>query len=235
MTMQDVGKQSLQFQFLAGATDLFGIAKRSSDVVAKTESITQKELRDTNLVAIVFSALAVEAFLNELAILDWTSSNEPSLVALDPRLKVLQRFLQLAEESNLQSPGKLLLAHEILGVQLETGQQPFQDYHLLKQLRDSIVHSKPTSVEMRREPIEFHSSRKKLLRALQSRGLLSYAPAQRSRPFLDWLDSTNLARWATEAASGIIIKTIEALPEGGFKDAVALLYRDFYLSETNIR
>lgn len=230
--MSNEENQKLRFQFYAGATDLFGIAKRTADLVESSVSLSNKELRDSNLVAIVFSALAVEAFLNELTILDgWTSREIPSLVALDDRLKALQRVLKLAEEGNLQAPSKLHLAHEILGQKLENGRQPFQDYYLLKQLRDSIVHSKPTSVQMTRDPIEFRPVREKLLLSLQSRGLLSHDITKSARGFLDWLDNRSLARWATRAASGIVLKTIEALPEGQFKEAAALFYREFSLSE----
>jgi hypothetical protein len=237
MTMPDAGKQNLQFQFMAGATDLFGIAKRCSDIAATTDEISKKDLRDNNLVAIMFSALAVEAFLNELGTIDASSQKgsgsdyKPSLVAIDSRLEALQRVLRLAEESNLQSLGKIQLAHEILGLKLENGQQPFQDYRLLKQLRDSIAHSKPSNVVITTEPIEFQSSREKLLQALYSRKLLSYKPSERGQGLLDWLDGKNLAQWAIKAASKMVIKIIEALPTGEFKEAIVLFYRDFYLNK----
>jgi hypothetical protein len=176
----------------------------------------------------VFAALSVEAFFNELPTLDgWQSEDKPSLVALDERLKALRRVLELAEDHNIQSTGKLQLAHEILGRPVSRGDPPLQGYALLKQFRDAVVHAKPSSIAVY-TTAEFESSRRKVLDALLSRGLLMDDPAKRGQPFLDWLNSPALGRWAIKTAAVVVIMTLDALPAGDFKDGLAImLYRDF--------
>jgi hypothetical protein len=156
--------------FLGGATDLFRVAAQA---VQSAPSEPEKKTRDSNLIAVVFAALSVEAFFNEFATLDYSGGQVPSLVNLDDRLKTLSRILELAEDSNLQSTAKLLLAHEILGKPLDRGSSSFQEYRFLKQLRDSIVHAHPTTTTVLwSKPVEFRSSRQKLIDGLHSRGLL---------------------------------------------------------------
>jgi hypothetical protein len=220
--------RGLRVRFLGGATDLLGIAKRAVKSIPPGAVIADDKVRDSNLVAIVFAALAVEGFLNELATLDWSSEQRPSLVDLDDRLKALRRVLSLADDHNVQPVVTLLLAHEILGRPIDRGDSPFQEYFLLKQLRDSIVHARPSTVTvLASTPVEFQSSRDKVLRALQSRGLLSSDPAKKGQPFLEWLNSPSLGRWAVLTATAIVSATLEALPQGDFKVATSVLYRDF--------
>ena len=216
----------LRFRFLAGAIDLFRVAAQAAE---SAPAEPEKETRDSNLVSVVFAALSVEAFLNELATLDyWESEQVPSLVILDDRLKALSRVLDLAEESNFQSTAKLLLTHEALGKPLNRGDSPFQEYHFLKQLRDSIVHSHPTTSTLRwSEPIEIRSSRQKLIDGLRSRDLLRAGHESGGRGLLDWLSSPTLGQWAVRTAAVTVSMTVDALPQGDFRDSTALLYRDF--------
>jgi hypothetical protein len=217
--------RGLKFKFLAGATDLFHVAAQA---VESTPAEPEKRTRDSNLIAVVFSALSVEAFLNELATLDYWQEQAPSLVNLDDRLKAMARVLELAEESNLQSPAKLLLAHEILGKPLDRGSSSFQEYHFLKQLRDSIVHAHPTtSTLMWSKPVEIRSSRQKLIDGLRTRGLLRAGHEKRGQRLLDWLSSPKLGEWAVRTAATTVAMTVEALPQGDFRDTTAILYREF--------
>ncbi len=80
---------------------------------------------------------------------------------------------------------------------------------------------------------KFQSSQEKMLRALQSKGLLSFDPTRRGQPFLDWLSSPSLGYWAVQTASSTVSATLEALPDGAFKEATSLLYRDFLAPNSN--
>ncbi len=110
----------IKFRFLAGANDLLGIAKRALESIPAEAVLSStprrgephaKRVRDGNVVAVVFAALAVEGFLNELAGIDFSSGEQqPSLVNLNDRLKSLQRVLTLAQDSRIQPVGILQLA-----------------------------------------------------------------------------------------------------------------------------
>ena len=242
-TVHETKRHKVRFGHSSGSVELFLVAKRAADYLAKDIAVSEKGIRDENLIAIVFSVLAVEGFLNDLSTLDGSRDEQPSIVDCDDRLKSLQRVLTIAEEANLHSLDKLKLAHEILGKPIDFGRQPVQDYQLLKQLRDAIVHPKPSSTTMVTEvtsppsPPKFLQSKDKLIRALQSRDLLATDPSGLGQGFLYWLNRRKLAQWAVETASAIVTMTIESLPRGDFRLGVALLlYRDFFLgNETKLK
>jgi hypothetical protein len=231
--MEEKKIHKVQHTFDSGTIELFEIARRAAKRMSPDDTNPGKKSADDALIAIIFSAISVEAFLNDLATLDWQIiDGPPSLIALDGQLQAMRRFLKIAEESNMQPTSKLLLLHDILGKQLDQGRLPLQDYILLKQLRDAIVHAKPSTVTTTLGPlVEFDSSRKKILRALESRGLLPCDPSSSARHFLAWLANASLANWAVKSASTIVLSTIEALPVSEFKDTFQVMYRDFKLNE----
>ncbi len=216
-----------RFRYPAGAEILFGIAKHMADsVVAEQASLSPDEIRDRNLIAITFSAFAIEGFLDELGMY-----YAPARDVKQNRLKVLHRVLALAEEGNLKSSAKLMLTHEILGKPLELGRQPLQDYQLLQQLRHSIVHPKTKTETIELPSFELLSSRSGLLKRLHSKKLLVDDPKLKGQWFLNWFTSPKLGRWALETASSIIVTTIEALPMGDCKMSMAVVLRECFLGD----
>ena len=234
-------RNELRFGHPSGSAELFLVAKRAADYLAKDNTVSEKGIRDENLIAIVFSVLAVEGFLNDLSSFDLYVNGQPAVADRDDHLKSLRRVMVLAEDANLQSLDKLKLAHEILGKPIDSGRRPIQDYQLLKQLRDAIVHPKPSSTtiitELTSPPSspQFHQSRKKLLQALNSRGLLATDPSRRGQGFLYWLNGRKLAQWAVETASSIITATIESLPRGDYKKGMAAMCREFFLGNETMK
>lgn len=236
----EVENGGVRFSHTGEAVELFLVAKRAADHLASDGSISEKGIRDENLIAIVFSVLAVEGFLNDLSTLSPVVSQNGewySLIDRDSRLQSLRRVLALAENANLHALDKLKFAHEILGKPIDPGRAPIQDYQLLKKLRDAIAHPKPSSttiVEDRTvtpKKVKFISSKQELLRALHSRGLLAKEPSSRGQGFLRWLDGRGLAGWALKTASAIVMMTIESLPPGDFRQGVTFLFKEFFLTD----
>lgn len=229
--------ERIRIPHTAGSGDLFLIARRAADGLKKENLASNKTVCDDNLVAIVFSVLAVEGFLNELASLDFRKGDDnSSVIDSDSRLKVLRRVMDLAEDAKLQSLEKIRLAHEVLDVPIDPGMPPFQDYQLLKELRDAIVHPKPSSSIITKgkasdSKLQIKSSKSNLLRALQSRHLLTVDPGRHGKGFINWLDCKDLAPWAIRTASNVVVSTIAALPSGWFRFGVAAIHRAFFLGD----
>lgn len=217
----------LRSRYPAGAVILFGIAKHVADsIVVEHASLSPDEIRDRNLIAITFSAFAVEGFIDELG-----EYYAPARFVKQNRLKVLHRVLSLAEEGNLRTLSKLMLIHEILGKPLELGHQPLQDYQLLQQLRHSIVHPKTTTEVVELPSFKSLTPISSLLKRLHSKILLVDDPKRMSQWFLNWLTSPKLGRWALETAAKVIVTTIEALPTGDCKMAMAVTFRECFLGD----
>ncbi len=232
--------KGFRFEHTAGAIELFLVAKRAAEHLASDGSISDRRIHDQNLIAIVFSALAVEGFLNDISTLSpivFQNGEWYSLIDRDSRLQSLRRVMALAENANLQALDKLKLAHEVLGKPIDSGRAPIQDYQLLKKLRDAIAHPKPSNTTVIEDQaatpklIKFISSKQDLLQALHSRGLLAKDPSSRGQGFLYWLDGTGLAGWAVETASAVVTMTIEALPPGDFRQGVTFVFKEFFVND----
>jgi hypothetical protein len=216
-----------KFQSTYGANDLIRIA-RSASKLAQSEALDHSNrVRDHNLISVVFAALSVEAFLNELPVLDWEREGVASIAALDERVRTVRGTLKLAEEGKMSSTLKLLVVHEVLGRPLDKGASLYQDFDLLKSLRDAIVHSKPSFFTVSIEPLVIRSSDHKWVRPLQSRNLLSDDDQTQGRRLFEMLSGDSVAPWAVKVASQTVTATLENLPEGEYSWAVAVFFREF--------
>jgi hypothetical protein len=217
----------LKFPLSSGANDLIRVARDAAARVPSEPFSPPYKFRHSSLTGVVFAALSVEGFLNELPELDWMTEGQPSLAALNKQVQTMRRMLAYAEEANSPTAMKLLLMHEALGQPLDCGAAAFQDFYLLKQLRDAIVHPKSSNITVSFDPVEFRSSHAKLLRALQSRGLLFEDPTKQGLPFFVWLSGDAVAAWAVKVASSTVIATLEALPAGDFRLGASAYFLEF--------
>jgi hypothetical protein len=141
-----------------------------------------------SLVAIIFSAASLEAFIAEVAFLiECLAEDYPSLAKLGA-------VLNDAEESQVQARGKYLIAKAILGNGFDRGTNPYQDFDLLIRIRNAITHMKPDIV--RDDP-------HKLVASLQSRGLCK-AEDFPNNSWMDQIATIPTALWACNVASSMI-------------------------------
>lgn len=147
---------------------------------------------DDAVTAIVFAAASSEAFINELR----EMAEVYGRMGNDEALKTLSVVLQDAEESRLSITTKYVLAKRFLtGATYDRGGQLFQDFSLLVELRNVLMHTRP------RELNNLSSRDQKLLERLVSRGLIE---KNYSQNFLDNLANPNVARFSCNAAAAII-------------------------------
>lgn len=201
------------FEFLSLASEARDRAKQVT-ATASPGTLPSGEA----LGAILFSALATEAFINELPEAAARDADLPPDVDIPglQNLADLAATLDLIEEAQGQIDLKYQLASKILtGKTLDPGKAPFQDFANLIKLRNDLVHPRHrdrTRSTGHVEPIS------KVVRVLQRRGLTTTRGRQPHDPRggASWLleiESSGVANWAYAAAREIITALIEMLPD----------------------
>jgi hypothetical protein len=171
------------------------------------------------LITIVFSALGVEAFINELAEMAQRDADMAQGYEPEPRsteqLRDLAARLTALENTREQVQRKYQTASEILsGRPFDQGSQPFQDFHDLMQLRDALVHPRHRDTTDRAGHI---SSSHRVVRRLQQMG---YTRTRGRQPddipggmsWLNMLETTRPATWAYQAACNMVTAVGNMLP-----------------------
>ena len=177
--------------------NLLSIAKRAAE-----RSI---DYQPYAIIAIVFSAIAIEGFVNDLlADVSWVPLDE-----LDPPLRQLQELAAAAGIEDRHTPlfRKISVIYVALtGKRCDTGRQPFQDLDLLLDLRNSLVHSRPETlnVEKANSPsgVSTHHQVQpaKLAVRLAQRGIVPSPPKEVLTSLLAILHHPNAAAWAYNTA-----------------------------------
>lgn len=206
------------------AGGLFGVA-----VAAYTDA------RDTpdagvryrlSLSAVVFSAIALEAFINELAEYAAMSSDKAS-----PEVGNFAALARQVEEAHGSIALKFLLASALLGGQsYDRGAQPYQDFDLLVAVRNAIVHHKPEDrIQGQQEEDDGHTPGvvpRALTRRLHSRGLIG-AELLDQAAFLHHVATPTVAAWACDAAANMVRALVDMLPPSAFARSMQFQTRPF--------
>jgi hypothetical protein len=192
------------------AGGLFSAARAASERMHAAPERAGDVCTTDSLIAIVFAAASVEGFLNELAELARSLNNNVA----NPGFEKVDRFGKLAvdaEESRASAKFKFRLAEAVFeSATMSKGTQPYQDLCLLIDLRNALIHLKP-------------SSREGILKQLEGRNLL----ADELTDNVSWLRRATTratAEWALKTADSAIEYLARLVPEGSFKVLVNLAY-----------
>jgi hypothetical protein len=192
------------------------LAAQSRDRAQQAAASSQGQPTSEALTAILFSALATEALINELP--------EAAARSVDPHLDVpgldtladLAATLDMTEKAQGQIDLKYQLASKILsGKTFPPGEAPFQDFANLVTLRNELVHPRHrdrTTVAGHVEPVS------RVVRDLQQRGLTTTKGRREGdvpggTSWLGELKSSGVASWGYKAAREIIIALLRMLPD----------------------
>lgn len=194
-------------------------AYEQADAYAKTkghQAPGESALKSTDTLvrAAVFSALALESFINELfcraEILHDTGAQDDEIRLLCGLNKAV------GEKVKSNTMGKFSLAYVALtGGAYNAGTLPFQNFEALIRLRHNLVHSVPRSVRTVVDG-EATTEELKILDQLPSRLV------KRDAGFVDWimkLKSPDTEKWACETAAETVRATIDQIPDGLFRDS----------------
>jgi hypothetical protein len=170
------------------------------------------------IIAILISALAAEAFINELGPLidadarHWDEERLPEKVALVDLAAVLDEVEMGHGTTGLKYQ---MAAKTLTGRTFDLSTNPLQDFRELCKLRNLLAHLRPGDMldeEGNVVPAE------KVTVAFQQRGLTHNRPPRRraaQTPGISWLNelqTDRMAQWAYETACAIIGAVIDMLP-----------------------
>jgi hypothetical protein len=169
------------------------------------------------LAAILFSAIATEAFINdlgEIAEIDGRDAEEIQLPAAY-MLADLAAVLASIEADKGGVQLKYHMAYRVLtGRAFQVNSPPFQDFNLLMRVRNLLVHPRQGDQHSEHGHIEPAS---RDIRTLQQRGLTQTRGRRPGDPGggMSWMNelyTERMATWAHATARDIIVAVIEELP-----------------------
>jgi hypothetical protein len=195
---------------------LWSMAKISWDRAAQFSCDHPERQPSDALVAIILAAATAECFINELAELvrlDFEGNSRQFLSA--GKLEFLKRF-DLEEKGRGRILEKYCIAALTLsGKQLIKDKNPYQDFKLLVDVRNYIIHLRP---RQRLVPDVGFPLPEAIL-GLEKRGLTFKPKWWRDYSWVDAISTVEMAEWSCQTARNMIIDIHNRLPPG--KDSIS--------------
>jgi len=191
--------------YLLNASILFGIARGA--------------YQDSKaLVAIVFSVVALEAFINEMA--EMASGAMPKAETEPQKIATFAEILKYVGDSRGSLEMKYNLAKWVCTGQFyEKDAKPYRDFADLIATRNALIHYKVLDKITFAEDGSASMAEPKILKRLESKGILTDIPARLNVAWIERVGTPETARWACETAAAMVQSTIASLPEGLCKRA----------------
>jgi hypothetical protein len=182
---------------------------------------TEPRLSNDALTAIVMAAASTEAFVNEFPEYAPLMYSVLGPTEAPDAVTAVVQVLQELEESRVPVTTKYLVASQVLiGKAFNTGAAPYQDFKLLIDLRNAIMHIKPTR-EGDRHP------GKRIADVLGQRGLALPNTGPGTLSWFDRIKTPMVASWAHDAALDTIRATLALVPVHPVYDPLDS-YRGFF-------
>jgi hypothetical protein len=200
---------------------LFGLAKRAHERCGGAGRPI--DASEAALTAVLFAALAAEAFLNELA--DLAEQFGRAGIGDPPAVKAFAAAIGEAEKSRASPRLKLQVAAFFLaGAPLDRGAQPYQDFDLLLTIRDFVVHHKPVHFTWRDGVA--HTDHAGLFRELRARNLVEERDPQMAASLLGDVSRPAVAAWAIGAGARVVQELVARIPGGALSEFAKATYKD---------
>jgi hypothetical protein len=185
--------------------------------------------KDDAIISVLFAVISAEAFINELAYISGNRSLSEVLSSADGSRASLETMYQIAKRV-------------LSGTPFKKGEAPFQDFHLLLQLRNAIVHFRPQP-EVKKDKqgrtvpaetqIENHLRSKGIL---ASQNVLTKQHNTTSQIITDWtyrISTKAVALWACNSTAAIVQDILQSLPPP--QDVVAEMVLKIYSDAFQVR
>ena len=176
-------------------------------------------LTTDSIVAIVMAAASTEAFINELAE-HIALFRAAQMEGLTQSMVTCSDALVELEDSKAPVTVKYLIASQILGSPFARDAAPFQDFAMLIQLRNAIMHAKPATKESSHQGT-------KITDVLAQRGIATSLEPGVHFAWFNRLEVPDVARWACDAARSIILGVIDLIPTRSEHDPLTWMGKSF--------
>jgi hypothetical protein len=195
---------------------LFGIAKQAYERAKAAAKHDRSHASNEPLISIVFAAAAAEAFINEIG----------ELASLLPEPDQVQNVARLLSEARGNTKLKFLLVKLALtGKPYDKGANPYQDFAILINLRNSLMHLKFDRIESVKIN-EVRVQHPRVINNLSSKNVLAQFEDDKN-VIASWLlrvSTPAVARWACNATAGIVKDVVESIPDSELRRQVHLYY-----------
>ncbi len=190
--------------FIVDSYHFYQIAK---DGYLKASQGFEIHRQNDALISIIFSALALEAFINEvLSIAKDVKASGETEAFLDKLIDAIDE--SPSKKKNTQE--KFMLASQALDSGFKKGGNPYQNFADLFKLRDCLVHLKPEDRIEEGENGEVKYLGRKLTERLRSKGIFQEYTQLESMTLL--VSTAKAALWACNTASEMINAILDKIP-----------------------
>ncbi|HCF28823.1 MAG TPA: hypothetical protein DEV81_16825 [Cyanobacteria bacterium UBA11049] len=209
--------------FIIDSYHFYNIAKES--YYKAQQGFTIHRQNDA-LVAIIFAALSLEAFINELGHL---ATEAKASGHEEDFLNGLINAIEESQESKKKSTlDKFMMASVALSNKFDKGKHPYQDFADLFKLRDCLVHLKPQDRLTIDEDSNWFYSGRKLIDRLRSKGIFQEHTQIKSITLL--VSTAKAAKWACDTVSAMVSAILDSIPNSEFSkdNQVIALYKNMF-------
>ena len=207
---------------------LFGIAKQAYErAMAETEDDDRSWKSQEPLISVLFAAATLEAFVNEIGEMASQPSFPDPEFGQDPaQVQNLAYLLSEVIDARGNINLKFLTAKLALtGKTFDKGMNPYQDFAILIDLRNSLMHLKfdrINSIKVNEVDI-VHPN---VINKLQSKNILAQFDngENAAATWFMKVGTPAVARWACNTTVEIIKDIVESIPQSGFRSTIDLIY-----------
>lgn len=165
------------------------------------------------LVAIIFAALSLEAFINELGVL---AINAKASGHSQDLLDQLINAIDESQGNKRNTREKFMKVSEALSNKFDQGKNPYQDFADLFRLRDCLVHLKPEDQLEIDQDNKWTYSGRKLIDRLRSKNIVQEHTQISSITLL--VSTAAAAKWACDTASAMVNAILDRIPNSEFSE-----------------
>jgi hypothetical protein len=172
------------------------------------------------IVALVFAAITIEAFLNDMV----EVASSPLWEEQRPKeVEAFASVLSDLEQQRAQIGLKIQMAHYIFeGRQIDKGGLPYQSFDLLVKLRNALIHYKPEKLdEPSSEDGRFEAHR--FVKRLAERGAIRWPKPGATPHWPAIISDPGVARWACNVAVQMIEYLVDLVPSSDLKKVLVLM------------
>lgn len=198
----------IQSSFLPNTYLLLSIAEKS---LSRSSSDAQE-----SLVAIMFSCAALESFINESYEPIRYLKRDDILPGIIEYATMMQAMVLGREQLKCKYDKALL---HFSGTSQHKGAQPYQDFKILVNIRNSVLHNKPDTFTKKFNtneppPLKQINDHPKFIRQLKSNKIIDNTDFHCN--WIDLIMSEKVSQWAFSTTNKMIGKLISSAPPGKF-------------------
>ena len=209
---------------------LLGMAKQAYERAKLAAKHDRSHESLDPLISIVFGAAAGEAFINEIG--ELAAQPAGSFPGFGPEPEGVQnvaRLLSEVEDARGTTNLKFLLAKLALsGQPFDRGTNPYQDFAILIELRNSLMHLKFDRIEsLNINEVRIHHP--PVISKLRSKSVLAQFDSGENTA-ASWLlkvSTPAVARWSCNATAAIVKDIVESIPASELRQKADLFYYQF--------